>query len=147
MTDDICKVCGEFVTIPDGLEPTEYCNPCAQEEVLKLSAKLARYSQRITDYRLEIERLKVLATCRCGDGFTESDPGTCGNCRAGDRAQAEEIAALKAKCDRLEVVFWDDLRNFEKAPCDLCGYNGANYFQPSVHACAGIYHDKISGVR
>lgn len=27
--------------------------------------------------------LRELATCGCGDGFTEHDPGTCGNCVAG----------------------------------------------------------------
>lgn len=34
----------------------------------------------------EIERLRRLATCGCGDGFTEHDPGTCGNCLAGMQA-------------------------------------------------------------
>ena len=30
----------------------------------------------------EIERLRKLSTCLCGDGFTEHDPGTCGICVA-----------------------------------------------------------------
>jgi len=28
----------------------------------------------------EIKRLQKLATCECGDEFTEHDPGTCANC-------------------------------------------------------------------
>lgn len=28
----------------------------------------------------EIKRLQKLATCECGDEFTEHDPGTCVNC-------------------------------------------------------------------
>jgi len=27
---------------------------------------------------------------------------------------------------------------WKEAPCCLCGYNGPNYFQPSVHKCAAI---------
>lgn len=27
---------------------------------------------------------------------------------------------------------------WKEAPCCLCGYNGPNYFQPSVHKCAEI---------
>jgi len=29
-----------------------------------------------------VEFLKRTSTCKCGDGFTEEDPGTCGNCLA-----------------------------------------------------------------
>ena len=32
--------------------------------------------------RAEVERLNKLSTCRCGDGFTLTYPGTCGNCLA-----------------------------------------------------------------
>ena len=32
--------------------------------------------------RADAERLRALATCGCGDGFTAHDPGTCGNCMA-----------------------------------------------------------------
>lgn len=34
----------------------------------------------------EIERLRSRAMCGCGDGFTEHDPGTCGNCLASMQA-------------------------------------------------------------
>ncbi len=27
---------------------------------------------------------------------------------------------------------------WKEAPCCVCGYNGPNYFQPSVHKCAAI---------
>ena len=30
----------------------------------------------------DVEFLKRTSTCKCGDGFTEEDPGTCGNCLA-----------------------------------------------------------------
>ena len=30
----------------------------------------------------DVEFLKRTSTCKCGDGFTEDDPGTCGNCLA-----------------------------------------------------------------
>lgn len=31
----------------------------------------------------EIERLRLLTFCGCGDQFTAHDPGTCGSCVAG----------------------------------------------------------------
>lgn len=31
-------------------------------------------------------------------------------------------------------------REFEKAPCFICGYNGAGYYQPDTHKCAEQYH-------
>jgi hypothetical protein len=33
-----------------------------------------------------------------------------------------------------------DVKRFERAPCYLCGYNGAGYYQPSSHACSKRYH-------
>jgi len=58
---------------------------------------------------VEIERLKSLATCACGDGFTATDPGICGNCKVGlsvqiDRMEAE-VERLKAEnTSRLEAL-------------------------------------------
>jgi len=26
------------------------------------------------------------------------------------------------------------------APCILCGYNGPNFYQPTTHQCASIWH-------
>ena len=43
----------------------------------------------------EIERLRALTQCQCGDEFTAHDPGKCGNCCAG------ETAALHAEIERL----------------------------------------------
>lgn len=32
------------------------------------------------------------------------------------------------------------LGEMEKSPCFYCGYNGPNYYQPSVHPCAARHH-------
>jgi hypothetical protein len=34
----------------------------------------------------EVERLRLIATCGCGDTFTLHDPGTCANCMAAAEA-------------------------------------------------------------
>lgn len=34
----------------------------------------------------------------------------------------------------------NERRKFRGGNCFICGYNGANYFQTSVHACARRYH-------
>jgi hypothetical protein len=34
----------------------------------------------------------------------------------------------------------NEAMQFDNSPCFVCGYNGANYYQPSVHACAIRYH-------
>ena len=59
----------------------------------------------------EIERLRALTQCQCGDEFTPHDPGKCGNCCAGDaaalHAEIERITAerdaLRAEADGLHV--------------------------------------------
>ena len=33
-----------------------------------------------------------------------------------------------------------DIEKFEHAPCYICGYSGAGYFQPERHSCAALYH-------
>lgn len=33
-----------------------------------------------------------------------------------------------------------DRQRFITAPCYLCGYRGAGYFQPESHICAMLYH-------
>lgn len=40
--DAPCKKCGEFMTTPFGLEPTEYCNLCAQDLVMEFEQDKAR---------------------------------------------------------------------------------------------------------
>jgi hypothetical protein len=40
----------------------------------------------------EVERLRKLATCGCGDEFTEHELGTCVNCLAGMAATIEALA-------------------------------------------------------
>lgn len=46
-------------------------------------------AQRANLAEVEIERLRALATCGCGDQFTLHDPGTCGACIAGITAAPE----------------------------------------------------------
>ena len=43
---------------------------------------LEQQAAQIEALRADAERLRALATCGCGDGFTAHDPGTCGNCMA-----------------------------------------------------------------
>ena len=42
-----------------------------------------RIGEAIDALIAEVERLRNISTCGCGDSFTEHDPGTCGNCLAG----------------------------------------------------------------
>lgn len=48
-------------------------------------ATIQRWAAERVQMAAELKRLRKLATCGCGDGFTEHDPGTCGNCVAGMR--------------------------------------------------------------
>lgn len=47
-------------------------------------------------------------------------------------------AALAADAERLSVPI--DCERFACAPCYLCGYNGAGYYQPAMHPCAKLFH-------
>jgi len=56
---------------------------------------------------------------------------------------------FKLLVDRLETAnaTIEDLENrlfklgeMENPPCFICGYNGQNYYQPSVHKCAERHH-------
>lgn len=53
-------------------------------ERIRQSVILQLEAERVA-MKAEIERLRKLITCGCGDEFTEHDPGTCGNCVAGMR--------------------------------------------------------------
>jgi hypothetical protein len=53
---------------------------------------------------------------------------------------ASDYDALAARCAELEDLLMPSL--FAKAPCFICGYNGAGYFKPSTHPCAARYHAK-----
>lgn len=48
-------------------------------------------------------------------------------------------AALTAALAGQQLATVDRAR-FRKAPCYLCGYNGAGYFQSETHPCAALYH-------
>lgn len=45
--DPHCAACGDLYSLTPGDEPTEFCNKCAHEEVIKLRAQLAD----LTEYR------------------------------------------------------------------------------------------------
>lgn len=44
--------------------------------------------------------------------------------------------------DLKKVVLPDDMLRelFSQGECFICGYDGANYYQPPVHSCAEFYH-------
>ncbi len=50
----------------------------------------------------------------------------------------EQLASLKAQVERLSAWQTSVLRRrgLSDAPCDVCGYNGVGYYQPSTHPCA-----------
>lgn len=71
----------------------------------------------------EVRRLRAVATCGCGDHFTEHDPGTCGNCLAGmDRTV--EVERLRLRVERLRGMlktnagWWYELSDDDKG--DAC---------------------------
>jgi alkylhydroperoxidase family enzyme len=47
-----------------------------------MKLRVEQQAAQIEALRADAERLRALATCGCGDGFTAHDPGTCGNCMA-----------------------------------------------------------------
>lgn len=55
----------------------------------------------------EYDRLRRLATCGCGDTFTEHDTGTCGNCLAGtDRtAEVERLRKVLRKLKKVKYLY------------------------------------------
>lgn len=54
------------------------------------------------------------------------------------------LAALRellARREREATPFTvKEATRFDNAPCFICGYNGANYYQPEAHPCALRYH-------
>lgn len=64
--DDECARCGEVFDIPVGLDPSKYCNLCAQvlveERGVSLAAAqsdLARLAKSNAELRAEVERLRA----------------------------------------------------------------------------------------
>ena len=67
--------------------PDDGCNSTAQtlEKIRRLRAAEDKCNSYIVDNaRLaeEVQRLRLLTFCGCGDHFTAHDPGTCGACVA-----------------------------------------------------------------
>jgi hypothetical protein len=55
----------------------------AADEVARLVDKCNRYIVDNARLAEEVQRLRLLTFCGCGDQFTAHDPGTCGACVAG----------------------------------------------------------------
>ena len=53
-------------------------------------------------------------------------------------AELQTVIDLKAQVERLSAWQTSVLRRrgLSDAPCDVCGYNGGGYYQPSTHPCA-----------
>ena len=63
-------------------------------------------AQELRRQHAEIERLTALTLCGCGDEFSPDDPGTCGNCKAGEVASLHvEIERLMTRCSRYKARF------------------------------------------
>lgn len=57
-----------------------------------------------------------------------------------------EYAALSTAPSGDGVPFTDDeRRRFSEGGCFVCGYNGRDYYQPSVHPCAARFHASTAG--
>lgn len=54
------------------------------------------------------------------------------------REALQQLTAAQARIAELEDRLIPSL--FSQAPCFICSYNGAGYFQPSTHPCAARYH-------
>lgn len=55
-----------------------------------------------------------------------------------DMEEVIEIDRLLASLGEGKMI---DMTRFESAPCYLCGYNGAGYYNTDKHPCAAKYHD------
>lgn len=40
LPNDVCALCGKYISVPDDLEPTEICNLCAQDKYIDLQRAL-----------------------------------------------------------------------------------------------------------
>lgn len=55
----------------------------------------------------------------------------------------QQLATAQAENVRLRKALGHFNRTaFEKAPCYICGYNGIEYYQPSTHPCAKLFHEQ-----
>lgn len=55
-----------------------------------------------------------------------------------------ETKYLKERVRRLENMLFK-LGAMNEAPCFVCGYNGAGYYQPDKHKCAKRHHAFFKG--
>ena len=105
-------------------------------EVLVLPTTVREWSRAVAALEARLERamneLRGACSCRFGDDG-ETAITTCA-LHAALEAERDE---WKRKC-----LGGFSRKRFESAPCYLCGYNGAGYFQPDQHSCAEFYHSR-----
>ena len=63
------------------------------------------------------------------------------------RQLERELAAANAKVERFESALWESTEWFERAPCKICGYNKAGYYDSNRHPCAKKYHAAIDAAK
>ncbi len=73
-------------------------NTNMQAHLRRSEVALGNAIARERNLRAEVETLKALAICGCGDHFTPDEPGECVNCRAGS------TSALHVYISRLEQL-------------------------------------------
>ena len=92
-------------------------------------------AERIAKQDAEIERLNKMRThCEnCGADYMATGIEAGCSCKL-----AAENTSLKEQVERLSAWQTSVLRRrgLSDAPCDVCGYNGVGYYQPSTHPCA-----------
>ena len=93
----------QFQALRDALEHAAGFREIRSEAYREACARVAYLSDKDAPALLdEVDRLRALATCGCGDQFTEHDPGTCGNCVAG-KDQTAEVERLRAALTLAQV--------------------------------------------
>ena len=80
------------------------------QNYLSLDTQCRELQDTVESLRAEVERLRPLSLCGCGDEFTPHDPGTCGACvSAGgsfERAELERMRELRHDAMRA-LAAWD----------------------------------------
>lgn len=61
----------------------------------------AEVQKQMAALSAEVEELRAVSHCRCGDQFTADDPGMCGVCQ---RIKSADVEALKVDAERLDYI-------------------------------------------
>jgi hypothetical protein len=75
--------------------------------------------------------------CNCGSSV---DPNSSWHARQSPQGSVPAIGAPTAPAAPGSPEEPFDRKRFEQAPCYLCGYNGAGYYNTQMHRCAEQYH-------